>query len=312
MQTFAVRTEKRNSRFYAIWLLLVVAILLPFFLFGYIAYAVRHFSYELSADAVVLRYGLSEITLPYADLDAVHFEAEPGRMRRSRGTGTSLVQTGWYALSGYGRVYRLTTRGHDLVYLDVSDTAQVAPRPGLRYVISPERPQDFVADLSQRLAEWRAGGRISAPPRTYAATLSGEPPAIGGFFLRNVALLFIVLLPALVLPFFLWHGRRSLRYRVGKSGISIRHLFGEHNFSWSSIQDVRRHDEPLHAFRSFGAAMPGYAAGNFFVRGLGSVRVYGSGLRPPVVVIERKGGRVIITPEDVDGFVAACRPHLRA
>src|SRR5690606_26124258 len=167
---------------------------------------------------------------------------------------------------------------------------------------SPADPEEFV-----RLVDAvRAGepGAVGLDP----AGRSFPPAAGAGRIPAANPLMFLLLFEVLLVGALVWlvvRGRRSLLYRVGPEGIGVRHLFGWHRFPWNRIREVRR-VEGVRAFRVMGAALPGYYAGSFRARALGGVQVYATDLRGPTVLIDRVGGgKALISPADVDGFLAA-------
>lgn len=282
--------------------LLVLASLVGPAFYAYDAYGARTLEYRVRADGLWVRYGLARIAIPASEVAAVGRLDDPGPMRRVAGVDRLGVQRGWWSLEGYGRVYRLTTADRDLVFVDTVAGATRA-RPGIRYVFSPEDPDAFVRLLAavQRgdvPAEVAGGGRAFRPARARAGH-----PAAGALFLLLAVSTPILLGGGVVL---IAHGRRSLRYRVDAEGIAIRHLFGEHRFPWTSIREVRRHEGPVRCLRVVGAALPGYYAGTFLVRGHGTVRVLATRLRGPLVWIDAgPQGSLVTSPEDVDGFMGA-------
>src|SRR5690606_22461532 len=89
------------------------------------------------APAGAPRRGARGAARPRAALDRV------AGATRTAGTGLPEIQRGWWNSSEYGRVYRLTTTGRDLVLIETTPDASTA-RPGTRYLFSPADPEDFV------------------------------------------------------------------------------------------------------------------------------------------------------------------------
>lgn len=270
--------------------------------YAYDAYGFSTLEYRVRADGLWVRYGLARIAIPASEVAAVTRVEHPRPMRRVAGVDLPGVQRGWWFLEGYGRVYRLTTADHDLVFVDTFAGA-TRVRPGIRYVFSPERPDEFVRLLEAvrrgNVATGVAGEGVAFRP----ARVRGGHPAADPLGLFLAASTSIPLGSAVAL---VAHGRRSLQYRVGADGVAVRHLFGEHRLPWTGIRDVRRHEGPVCCLRLVGAALPGYYAGTFLVRGHGTVRVLATRLRGPLVWIDAgPQGRWLISPEDVDRFMDA-------
>ena len=271
-------------------------------LLAYEAYGYSTFAYRVRPDGLEVRYGFIRLRIPAGEIEAVTLVEDPGRLRREEGVGLPGVQRGWWTVEGQGRVYRLTTASRNVVFVDTAPDATVA-RPGTRYMFSPAEPGRFVALLE-------AARRGEAAERGLGEEGVVFPPATSGRHPATDPAMFFLLAEFVIvgaIPLLIWHGRRSLQYRVTAEGIFVRHLFGEHRFGWSGIRDVRRVDPPVGGLRLLGAALPGYYAGSFHLRGLGDVSVYATDLRRgPLVLIEhRPGGKVLISPADADGFLAA-------
>lgn len=311
-----------RTRWFALLLALLaaVALVLPG-LYVYEVYGYSRFEYRVSADGVRARYGFLDLRLPAGEIAAVALVEDPGRLSRVAGTSLPHVQRGWWSSSTLGRVYRLTTTGRSLVLIETTPDAEVA-RAGTRYLFSPAEPQQFVAMVDAvRRAGTAGAGRGSAPggdaagPGLDGAVERSFPPvrAAGGTLAWSPLMLLLLLEVPLVgaLVWFIARGRHTLLYRVGPDGIGVRHLFGWHRYAWNRIRDVRRVTN-VRAWRVFGAAMPGYYAGTFRGKGLGSLNVYATDLRGETVLIETAGGtRVLISPADVDGFMEAANRHRR-
>lgn len=305
----------------AVFAVVILTSFLPVGLYLYYGLVHRNVALTVSHTGLTVDFLVGRIELPVDDIANVTYVPSPARMRRVAGAGLKGLQMGWYRLGDEGRVYRLTTVGRPVVYVDTHPEANRA-RPGTRYVFSPENGERLVT----LLRAIGAGGDADAADSPHG---QGEPTRAGldeatitllrgsGITFRSMAspsvladpLLIgsiIISLPVgVVVPWVVRHARKGLRYRVGPTGIHVRHL-GTRHHRWSSIKDVRRLNEPLpRVWRLMGASMPGYYAGSFTAGKLGSMNVYATRLEPPVVLIETRTGKVLISPEDVDGFMAA-------
>lgn len=299
---------KVQSRWSAVMLalLILVALSLPA-LYVYEVYGYSRFEYRVTTEGIEARYGLVNIRVPAGEIAAVSLVEDPGSLSRTAGTGLPQVQRGWWTSSTLGRVYRLTTSGSlGYVLVETTPDARTA-RAGTRYLFSPADPEEFV-----RLAEAVRRGDAGVLGGQAERSFPPVPTAQGSVAFSWPMLLLLLDIPLIAgLVWFVVRGRRSLLYRVGPRGISVRHLFGWHHFRWDRIRDIRRL-QGVRAVRVIGAALPGYFAGTFHARGMGSLRVYATDLHGDVILIEGAGGsRVVISPADVDGFLAAAAQHRR-
>lgn len=276
--------------------LLVLTLLLPPGLYLYYGVAQRGLTFTVDDGGLSARFGVGRIDIPLSDIQAVTLADDPPRMGRVRGAGMPGFQMGWYNMQGYGRVYRLTTTARPVVYVDTRSDAARA-RPDTRYVFSPEEPERFVALLEAL----RSGETVGTTPAEFR---SAAAPSI--FTDPLMLVLLVVTLPLGALGvYILFKGPRTMLYSVGPDGIVVRHL-GRRLYRWNSVRDVRRIDEPLsRVWRVMGAAMPGYYAGDFSAKPLGSVKMYATRLQPPLVLLETRIGKVVLSPDDVQGFLAA-------
>jgi len=285
---------------WAIVLFVVVGIvcLLPAALTAYYGVIQSRLAYRVSAAGITVEMGVGEIVIPAGDVAGVDRLADPGRVRRDFGAALRGFQMGWYTMGGQ-RVYRLTTSRQELVYVDTAAGAAAA-RPSTRYVFSPEDADRFVALVrAAQAGEWAevAGGvdevvfspqpapPVFADPLMWAAIAVTLPIAIG-------------------FPWVVTSGSRGMHYRVGREGIAVHHL-GRKLYRWQDIKSVQRLDQVPRLLRTFGASLPGYHVGHFIAGSLGRAKVYASRLKPPMVLVETTRGRLLLGPEDVDGFLKA-------
>jgi len=287
--------------------LLVVAFfasLLPLGMCLYYGFVQRELTFVVDEGGLSVRFGVGRIDIPLSDIAFVQYVADPPHMGRVGGAGMAGLQMGWFHLPGYGRVYRLTTAARPVVYVDTRPDAAQA-RPGLRYVFNPQDPERFVALLEAL----RAGQAATPAPAEFRPAPAAS---VFGDALLIAVIVFTLPVGALCLYFVvhrLAKGPRAMVYRVGPDGIGVRH-FRWRLYKWESVRGVRRFDEPLsRVWRTIGVSMPGYYAGDFTVRPLGAVALYVTRLAPPLVLVDTKLGKVLISPEDVEGFLAAVEEY---
>ena len=121
--------------------------------------------------------------------------------------------------------------------------------------------------------------------------------------------LLAVVLVISVAPFALVRAAvRSLRYEVGAAGVSVHHLRRK-SYPWDEIEAVRVLRRPLRGFVriGMGSTTAGFHVGPFRESRLGRIQAYVTAVTPPLVVLETRSDPVLLSPDDVDGFVAAVR-----
>lgn len=277
----------------------VLVTLLPTGLWLYYSFVQSRLAYGVGAAGLAVELGVGRIEIPADEVAAAGRLEVTGPVRRAMGAGLRGFQMGWYRMNDE-RVYRVTTAGRDLVFVDTAADAMVA-RPATRYVLSPDDPERFL-----ELLELARSGAWPTAPGSAAAVVFRPVP--GPRVLTDPLLLTAVVLTlsiAVVFPWLTFAGARGMHYRVGPQGVAIHHL-GRRLYRWDSIRGVELLAESVPRFlRMFGASLPGYHAGLFTAGRLGSVRVYASSLKPPLVLLETTTGRVILDPDDVEGFLAA-------
>lgn len=98
---------------------------------------------------------------------------------------------------------------------------------------------------------------------------------------------------------------QNLRYEIGPAGITVYH-FGAKVYSWDEIQavEVWRKRIPSLYRVGIGSNLPGYNVGRFRSSQVGDVQVYATRLATPLVVLKTRSLPVVLSPEDVDGFMA--------
>lgn len=288
-----------------LFIVVALAALAPLVLVAYYGTVQNNLAFTVSPAGLSVSLGVGRIDIPAEEIAAVTYVEDPPRMRRSRGAGLSGFQMGWYRLADYGPVYRLTTQSRPVVYVDTKPDAERA-RSDTRYVLNPEDAEKFVSLLES--------ARAGASDAFGGEQVTFRAPTTRSVFADPLLIISVIIsVPvAVALPIIIRKGRTSLTYRVGPEGISVRH-FGTRRYRWDRVRSVRRIDEPFsRMWRLMGAALPGYYTGDFTSRELGAVKVYATRLQPPLVLLETRIGKVLLSPEDVDGFmdaVAEFRPE---
>ncbi|HLT57965.1 MAG TPA: PH domain-containing protein [Limnochordales bacterium] len=299
-QVFRPRTVR--SPWATVLAVVTVAVcLLPLGLYLYYGLVHSRLHYRVGPGGLTVEMGVGRIWIPAAEVAAVDRWEGPGPAVRVVGAGLRGLQMGWYRMGGR-RVYRMTTAGRNLVYVDTAPDAATA-RPGTRYVLSPADPDRFVTLLrAAQAGEWAAagaGGDVVFDPVPGPGVLTDPFLIVVLAFTLSIAIGF---------PWVLSSGIRGMHFRVGPDGIAVHHL-GRQLFRWESIRRVERLDQPPRLWRIFGAHLPGYYAGLFSAGPLGRVRVYGTTLRPPLILLETSRGRVILEPADAEAFLAAVQAY---
>src|SRR5690606_17323213 len=98
------------------------------------------------------------------------------------------------------------------------------------------------------------------------------------------------------------------RYEVGAAGVSVHHLRRK-SYPWDEIEAVRVLRRPLRGFVriGMGSTTAGFHVGPFRESRLGRIQAYVTAVTPPLVVLEPRSDPDLLSPDDVDGFVAAVR-----
>lgn len=286
-----------RSFVWGIAFLVIVAGLLPIGIGVYYGIAHDNVRFYVDAGGLDVDYKVGRIAFAAGDIANVEIVPEPVRMGRTSGAGLGDFQMGWYRLPEFGRVYRLTTASAPYVFVDtkVTVSAETSARAGMRYVFSPEEPLQFVESLEDARSGTAHTGTVpfSSAPGKGASTW----PAL------IVGLLIVPL--GIALPSLVARGRRDLRYEVGPDGITVHHL-GRAVYAWAAIEDVSVREEPLRGLvRLLGTSLPGYHVGRYRARDIGVVQMNATRTTPPLVVVVTKGVRIVLTPEDIDGFMRA-------
>ena len=240
----------------------------------------RAITYRISSGVLTVEARYSVITeRRQVALDAVE-SVEAVKLRggrRTSGTAMPGFCVGSFSYPGVGEVWQAT---------NCSSSALLVRGRGMKrpLVVTPADRRTFRDALA-------AGGELTAAP---TPVRDGE----GMTIIRWMAALAVAGLPFLPALFFLAPGR--LRYTVRPGELEVAGLVRRRR--WPLAGTTVRRLRPASAFRLMGTAVPGYYIGLFRMAGA-TVRVAATHLDEGVLVESSRP--VFVTPEDVDGFLAA-------
>jgi hypothetical protein len=260
-----------------------------------LSWALAPKGYSIDPRVLRIERPLSPIEIPLASIRAVG-PAGPDAIRRSLRLGGSGGFFGYYGRFRNRRLgaFRLyATRTRDLVRIDtVAD----------RFIVSPEPPDRFLELLLSRAPAAVGTAPDDVAPRplprrtvlTLVAAAAAVPLAVG----------------AIVLALFAW-SPRGASVVAGEIRVE-RELAPALVIPLADVLEVG----PLAparlrgTWRVAGTALPsGVAYGHFRSNALGDFRLYA--WRPgPYVLVETRAGRIIVTPDEPDAFVAAVRAEI--
>lgn len=197
--------------------------------------------------------------------------------RRTHGTAMPGFCVGAYTYEGVGKVWQAT---------NCSSAALVVRGRGLDrpLVVTPADRRAFHDAVA-------SGAELTAAPTPVA-------PGEGMTIIRWALALAAAGLPFLPALFFVAPNR--LRYIVRPGELEVAGLVRRRRWPLAAVTVRRFH--PGSAFRLMGTAVPGYYIGLFRMAGT-TVRVAATHLQEGVLVEAQR--RVFVSPEDVDGFLAA-------
>jgi hypothetical protein len=124
---------------------------------------------------------------------------------------------------------------------------------------------------------------------------------------RPIVIVALILVPALLLTVgmlgtLLLAGPGRMLYVVGGGSLAVRTLFGRQE--WPLAGARARTYTPSRLWRTAGTAAPGYVTGRFREGGR-PTRVYATDVKEPMVLFESEGVRVLLSPRNREGFLAA-------
>lgn len=206
-------------------------------------------------------------------------EVHLGRGRRVAGTAMPGYCVGRFSYDDLGRVWQATDCSHDALVLRRANDNPV--------VLTPPDPERFRAALE-------AGGGYEA---------SQDPPQTGRGWIFIKLLVLMSPLAALTVPAVFLFAPNRLRYRVISGGLEVTTLLGSRRFVTAGC--TARPHRPRVGMRLWGTGAPGYYTGTYRVDGA-NTKIYTTSVKEGVL-IEGPGVRVVVNPENEDGFLHAIR-----
>jgi hypothetical protein len=282
MKTFLPAQASRLSRAVS-WgvavLMLAIAVPAVLLLLG-----PRSIVYDLQPDTLVVEASLSgwdqgRVLDRAAVTDARATETNGGT--RYRGTGMPDFCQGVWGHRGLGEVWQATTCGSEVVVLRFSGE----DRP---VMLSPDDRDGFLQALAQ--------GETGRFPATEAAPGGGVPT-----WLFILGLLTVLGTVGLLGVMKVSPGR--LKYEVSDRTLTVVTLFGRKPIPLAGAK-IERTPRARPTLRLFGIGLPGHHMGLYRVQGK-TVRIYASRFTDVVWISPRGERDIIVSPEDVDGFLAA-------
>lgn len=260
------------------------------------AWAFSTLTYRVDDQGVKVHHGLRRIVIPKEAITDVTVHETAPRMGRIAGTSLAGYRVGWFS-GPWGRIYLVAVGRGPMVTLET--TLGAGPgEEGRRYGLTPADPEAFVGRL-QQMANG-SGGEAVFP----SAQADGTSPA-RPFLILGAAVILPLLGGLALVAWFGGGGPRHLRYIMGPEGITVESRWLKKHLAWDTITGIRPFEEKLQGWRMMGVAVPGYYIGSFRFRGLGNAQVYATRLAGPGVILDTLTGPWVLSPADVDGFVAA-------
>ena len=118
----------------------------------------------------------------------------------------------------------------------------------------------------------------------------------------SIILIIFLLLIALFLYFL--YALKTMCYQIEADAIKLKWGAVSYTIPMTAISEVRKVQGPLIGFRTFGGSWPGYHFGLFRFRDYGQIEVYSTRLTGDLVLLRTAAKTYLISPENVDGFLA--------
>lgn len=263
--------------------LILVPLVLVLVGVGLLLLAPRRLAYTLSADALLVEAALGPVdmgrSVPRASIQAARQVTLSGA-RRVAGTAMPGFCHGRWRFDDIGTVWLAGTCGPEAVLVEV----QGEDRP---VVINPADPAALLAALQD-------GGTGRFDP------LPTQAPDAEWLLVSLLLLLPVGGTGALVVL-----SPRRLRFDVGEGALLVRTLWGTRRVPLSGAT-VRPDPAARPTLRMFGIGMPGHQVGRYRIGGR-TAQLYLSNVKHAVWVEPAQGLPVLVSPEDVDGFLAAAK-----
>jgi len=264
--------------------LLVVAIAL-----GSSLLSAVNMQYAVSPESIRIRSGFSTKEIP---LDAVTDVWRPERLTggvRLFGTATSNLRTGRYRFNETGDITLYATLLNAMVVIETADG---------RYGLTPEDPEALMAAI---------GSRTTATFKPAGGT--GRAAAS---MLIPVALVVVAAVGTVYATGLVGRFPQALRYELGPDGLTIRTGLRPVHIGYGEVKHVELASPKGFPVRIAGAAVGSLLWGRFRWPGAGpNLRLYGTRIKPLVLLRLRDGRTFGITPEEDERFVAALQQRLR-
>ncbi len=246
--------------------------------------------YAVEGGTLRIERRLRPVTVPLSRATAVGRVAELWASGAARIGGSSgfFGHYGTFWNRGLGSFRLYATRTHDLVFLDFPDD---------RVLVSPDAPERFLAEVRAAAPEAlavddpEALGRRPLPRRAkleLAAAIVAVPLAVAAILFATTA-----------------YAPAGASVAGGAIRIERRHARAV-EIPLDRVRAVEVLDAPAGFRRIAGFHGPGISYGHFRSDAIGDFQLYDWG-GPAYVLLQTDDGRVVLTPDDPDGFVAAVR-----
>lgn len=98
-------------------------------------------------------------------------------------------------------------------------------------------------------------------------------------------------------------GAAILHYQVGDNGVTIRWATRTIHLPWPELTRIIRVTGEKNLAGLTGISWPGYIVGNYNLKGLSLVKMYGTRVKDDLIVLESSRGYFGLTPSDQAGFL---------
>jgi hypothetical protein len=206
-------------------------------------------------------------------------EMQLGRGRRSAGTGLPGYCVGTYSYSEIGRVWQATDCSRPVLVLRRTNEGPI--------VLTPPDPDRFRAALESGEAY-----RETQPP-----------PSTGRVWSMIKLMVLLTPLLGILVPLIFFVAPSRLSFRVVSGGLEVSTMLGTKLFTTAGC--TARSHRPKVGMRLWGTGAPGYYTGTYRVDGA-NTKIYTTSIKEGVL-IEGPGVRVLVNPENEEGFLQAIR-----
>lgn len=131
------------------------------------------------------------------------------------------------------------------------------------------------------------------------AVLFSAPSPPEGFIIGTLAFQFLLMFGIVVVTYF----QRTTGVTISDTAITIERKASAVVIDFSDILSIKRVESMRYAFRTFGnGGVFGYT-GYYYRKGIGSMRWYCTQRNNYVLIEKTDGKKLVITPDDPDGFM---------